>query len=67
MSEPVQHIQNVMQNATDVSYAASAIAAITGTLTWLNDNAGAVGALCAIGGLIVAVATFGLNWYYKRK
>lgn len=52
---------------TDVSYLASAAATIAGTVTWLNDNAQAVGAICAIGGLVVAIATFGITWYYKRK
>lgn len=59
--------QQIIDRATDISYLASAATTATGVLTWLNSNAQAIGALCAIGGLLVAIATFFVNWFYRHR
>ncbi len=46
--------------ASLVAYATSGTLLVGDALQWLNENAGAVGALCAI-------ATMGINWYYQRR
>jgi hypothetical protein len=64
----MQHLpQQAIENASGIAYIASAATTSIGLITWFNQNAQAIGALCAIGGLLVAAATFALNWYYKHK
>lgn len=50
--------------APDVTYISSFIAMYAGTMAWLNDNSGAIGAICAIVGATVAVATF---WRGRKR
>lgn len=57
----------IFERGSDISYLASALTTAAGALTWLNENSQAVGALCAIGGLLIAAATFIVTWYYKSK
>lgn len=40
------------------SYASSGFAMYLGTLDW--------NLICMVGGLILGILTFGVNWYYKR-
>ena len=63
----MQPLENLIQRTQELSYTASATAAGLGSLTWLTENATAVGALCAIGGLLLAVCTFLVNWYYRHR
>lgn len=38
-----------------------------GTWAWLAENAQAIGAACALGGLVIAAFGAAVNWYYKHK
>ena len=49
------------------AYAASAATSGTGFMVWMGKNADAVGALCAIGGIVLAAITCAISWYYKHK
>jgi hypothetical protein len=40
------------------SYASSGFAVYLGTLDW--------NLICMLGGLVLGILTFGVNWYYKR-
>lgn len=59
--------QHNIDTVTQIAYTASAATTGAGLFTWLNHNAGAVGALCAIVGAAIAVATFFVNWWYKHQ
>ena len=51
--------------ATGAAYGASAGTVANGLLTRLSpDEWSAIG---VITGIVVAILTFGINWYYKRK
>ncbi|TPD64454.1 lysis protein [Kosakonia cowanii] len=51
--------------ASGAAYGASAGTVANGVLTRLSpDEWSAVG---VIAGIVVALLTFGINWYYKRK
>ena len=60
-------VNKLQQHATELSYSASGITVGAGMWVWLGKNAAQIGALCALGGLALAFATFLLNWYYKHK
>ncbi len=51
--------ERIAQAASNISYAASGSATLLGTLT-LNH-------VIALTGLLVAVFTAGVNWYYRHK
>lgn len=41
------------------AYSTSGFVMYLGTLDWNT--------ICMVGGLILGILTFGVNWYYKRK
>lgn len=45
----------------------SLFAIFTGLLAFLNENAAAIGALCALFGLLIAISGFFVNWHYQKK
>lgn len=45
----------------------STFAVFTGVISFLNENAAAVGATCALFGLLIASAGFVVNFYYQKK
>lgn len=47
--------------------AGSAVAVTGGAVTWLNENHAAVAALCAMGGLVVALIGLAVGWYYQHS
>ncbi|POT99713.1 lysis protein [Escherichia sp. ESNIH1] len=51
--------------ATGAAYGASAGTVANGLLTRLSPDEWS--ALGVIIGIVVAILTFGINWYYKRK
>lgn len=63
MSEHVS--QQVISKVTDITYGTSVVTTGLGMLTFLNENAQAIGAICAICGVLIAAITAGLNWYYR--
>ena len=52
---------------TKTAYAASAATSGGGLWLWLGDNAQAIGAVGVLIGIILGVATFIVNWYYRHK
>ena len=59
--------QTIEHVAATAEKGGSVFAVFTGSIAFLNENAAAVGAICAIGGLIVAIAGFIVNWHYQKK
>ncbi|WP_313079548.1 phage holin [Atlantibacter sp.] len=58
-------MSNMSKLASGAAYGASAGTVANGVLTRLSpDEWSAVG---VIAGIVVALLTFGINWYYKRK
>ena len=58
-------MHNMSKLASGAAYGASAGTVANGVLTRLSpDEWSAVG---VIAGIVVALLTFGINWYYKRK
>jgi hypothetical protein len=55
-----QHTDIAQRVAVGLTYTVSGGLMVGDALQWLNNNAGAVGA-------IMAMLTFGVNWYYQRK
>tara|TARA_R110002094_G_scaffold54390_11_gene65641 strand:+ start:1921 stop:2148 length:228 start_codon:yes stop_codon:yes gene_type:complete len=47
--------------------AGSAVAVTGGAVTWMNENHAAVAAMCAVGGLIIALVGLGVGWYYQHR
>lgn len=56
---------NMSKLATGAAYGASAGTVANGLLTRLSPDEWS--ALGVIIGIVVAILTFGINWYYKRK
>lgn len=59
--------EQIVHRTSDLSYAAGAATTGAGMWAWLGQNATAVGALCALVGALICVATFALNWHFKHK
>jgi hypothetical protein len=59
-----QTIENIANSAEK---GGSVFAVFSGSLAFLNENAAAVGAFCALAGLLVAVAGLLVNWHYQKK
>ncbi|SEG15233.1 phage holin family protein [Marinobacterium lutimaris] len=55
-----QHADAVQRLAAGLTYTAGGGLMLGDALQWLNNNAGAVGA-------IMVTITTGVNWYYQRK
>lgn len=55
-----QHTDVAQRLASGLTYAVSGGLVVGDVLQFLNNNAGAVGAL-------MAMATFGMNWYYQHQ
>jgi hypothetical protein len=55
-----QHTDIAQRVAAGLTYTVSGGLVLGDALQWLNNNAGAVGA-------IMAMLTFGMNWYYQHK
>ncbi|WP_027853840.1 HP1 family phage holin [Marinobacterium litorale] len=55
-----QHADLVQRTAAGLTYTVSGGLVLGDALQWLNNNAGAVGA-------IMAMLTFAVNWYYQHK
>ena len=50
----------MMSDKTAASaYSASGLVMYLGTLDWNT--------ICMVGGLVLGILTFGVNWYYKRQ
>jgi len=45
----------------------SVFAIFSGSLAFLNENAAAIGAICALGGLVVAIVGLLISWHYQKK
>ncbi|WP_312274852.1 class II holin family protein [Pseudescherichia sp.] len=58
-------MHNMSKLATGAAYGASAGTVANGLLTRLSPDEWS--ALGVIIGIVVAILTFGINWYYKRK
>ena len=60
--------ESIEQVAQGVGYAASCTGISLGCyVNWLDQHANAVLALCGIGSLLIAIAGFGVSWYYKHR
>lgn len=55
-----QHTDMIQRTASGATYMLSGGLMLGDALEWLNANTGAIGA-------IMAIATFGVNWYYQRR
>lgn len=44
-----------------------ALATGGGAWAWFAENAQAIGAVCALAGLLIAAAGFAVSWYYLHK
>lgn len=63
--QKIQH--SVEQLSNQIGYTATAVATGGGLMTYLNENANAVGAIVAICGLVVAMIGLAANIYFQRK
>lgn len=61
----VREMFDMSKLATGAAYGASAGTVANGLLTRLSPDEWS--ALGVIIGIVVAILTFGINWYYKRK
>ena len=60
MSIADQNAAIIQKAASVAAYGTSGSLVLADSLSWLNNNAGAVG-------ILIALLTFGINWYYQRK
>lgn len=68
MYQTLQYVQeHATQRTSEISYAASAIVSGGGLLTWFADNSSAIGAIGVLIGAIIAIATWAVNLYFKRR
>lgn len=60
-------MNHLIERATEHTYVVSAAVTGVGIFTWLDEHSRAVGAICAIIGVFIALCTAGINFYYKHK
>lgn len=67
LSDMQQNIEPIIAKTTPSSYSLSAALTGGGFLTFLEQNATALGVLCLLLGAVLGVGTFFINWYYQHK
>lgn len=63
-AEQVQHVAEIANRITPYSAGATASG---GFIAWTVENSQAVSLTLAVGGFVVTVAAFAVNWYYRHK
>ena len=60
-------IDHIVEKSQQVAITSGSFTATSGTWAWLGNHSQAIGAVCAIIGVVLTLIALGVSWYYRHK